>query len=173
MFEFYHVVSDFNKVIDKVRRREFSRADDEQKELLKGSRYLFLKNDQNLSVKQKGNLDAILKLNENLNAVYILKDALKLLYSYDIREKVGELIDLWCQYAEQTGIHEVTAFARRLQRHREGILNHCDYQISTGKLEGSNNTIKVIKRKAYGFHDKRYFALKVKQTLNGRQRNWT
>lgn len=173
VFDFYHVVRDFNKVIDKVRRRELARADGDEKELLKGSRYLFLKNDEKLSARQKVKLDDILKVNSNLNAVYILKDALKLLYSYDIREKVSELIDLWCQYADQTGIPEVSAFGRRLQMHREGILNHCDYNISTEKLEGTNNTIKVIKRKAYGYRDQRYFTLKVKQQLNDRQRNWT
>jgi transposase len=48
-----------------------------------------------------------------------------------------------------------------LQRHRDGILNHCHYPIHTGKLEGVNNKIKVIKRKAYGFHDLRYFTLKI------------
>jgi len=46
-----------------------------------------------------------------------------------------------------------------------GILNHCDYPIHTGKLEGVNNKIKVIKRKAYGFHDLRYFSLKIIQAF--------
>ena len=50
--------------------------------------------------------------------------------------------------------------------HREGILNHCDYAIHTSRLEGINNTIKVIKRKAYGFRDDRYFTLKVKQAFD-------
>ena len=50
-----------------------------------------------------------------------------------------------------------------------GILNHCDYAIGTSPLEGVNNKIKVIKRKAYGFHDPKYFALKVKQALPGRK----
>jgi len=46
------------------------------------------------------------------------------------------------------------------------ILNHCRYPIHTSKLEGINNTIKVIKRDAYGYHDERYFALKVKQAFD-------
>ena len=44
-------------------------------------------------------------------------------------------------------------------------LSHCDYPIHTGKIEGVNNKIKVIKRKAYGFHDLRYFTLKIYQAF--------
>ncbi len=53
-----------------------------------------------------------------------------------------------------------------LQRYRYGIINHCDYPIHTGKLEEVNNKIKVIKRKAYGFHDLRYFTLKIYQAFS-------
>ena len=53
-----------------------------------------------------------------------------------------------------------------LERHRQGILNHCEYPIHTSKLEGVNNKIKVIKREAYGYHDERYFSLKVKQAFD-------
>jgi len=60
---------------------------------------------------------------------------------------------------------EVTKFVKTLRRYQHGILNHCDYPIHTGKLEGVNNKIKVIKRKAYGFHDLRYFSLKIIQAF--------
>jgi len=57
-------------------------------------------------------------------------------------------------------------FANVLERYRDGIINHCDYPVHTGKLEGVNNKIKVIKRKAYGFHDLRYFTLKIYQAFS-------
>ena len=60
---------------------------------------------------------------------------------------------------------EVHKFANMLDKYRYGILNHCDCPIRTGKLEGVNSKIKVIKRKAYGYHDYRYFALKIIQTF--------
>jgi transposase len=67
--------------------------------------------------------------------------------------------------ARLVGHPAVDRFARRLERYSYGILNHCDYPIHTSRLEGVNNKIKVIKRKAYGFHDNRYFALKVIQAF--------
>ncbi|MCL0064956.1 transposase [Dehalococcoidia bacterium] len=54
-------------------------------------------------------------------------------------------------------------FAQTLDSYRYGLINHCCYPINTGKLEGMNNKIKVIKRIAYGFHDDDYFMLKIKQ----------
>ncbi len=57
-------------------------------------------------------------------------------------------------------------FARTLERHREGILNHSDYPIHTRRLDGINNRIKLIKHHAHGFRDDRYFVLKVEQALD-------
>ena len=60
-------------------------------------------------------------------------------------------VDHWCTLAEQSGIKALTKFARNLRRHEKGIANHSSYPIHTGRLEGINNKIKVIKRQAYGF----------------------
>ncbi len=56
-------------------------------------------------------------------------------------------------------------FARTLKRYAYGIINHCKYPLHTSRLEGINNKIKVIKRKAYGFHDIEYFALVIKNAF--------
>ncbi|HRU01577.1 MAG TPA: transposase [Victivallales bacterium] len=70
-------------------------------------------------------------------------------------------MDEWCALAKTVNHPAVSKFAKTLEHCRYGILNHCDYPIHTGKLEGLNNKIKVIKRKAYGFHDLRHFSLKI------------
>ncbi|MFC1840355.1 transposase, partial [Thermodesulfobacteriota bacterium] len=71
----------------------------------------------------------------------------------------------WCDLARSLNNRSLNAFVKMLERHRYGIINHCEYPIHTGKLEGVNNKIKVIKRKAYGFHDLRYFTLKIYQAF--------
>ena len=58
-------------------------------------------------------------------------------------------------------------FTGKLQKHKQGILNYCIFPINTGKLEGMNNTLKVLKRKHYGFQDNEYFILKAKSIFNG------
>ena len=96
----------------------------------------------------------------------ILKEKLKHIWTYRSRTWAGKALDQWCELAKSLKNQSVNTFVRMLQRYRYGIINHCDYPIHTGKLEGVNNKIKVIKRKAYGFHDLRYFTLKIYQAFS-------
>jgi len=164
VFDFFHVVQGFSKVIDHVRRTEYLRAKGEHREILKGSRYLLLKNEENLNDEQQSRLERLLEFNRTLSMVYILKDQLKLLYYYSDPRRVKNSLDCWCTMAEQIEHPTVRAFAKRLRFFEYGIINHADYPIGTSMLEGINNKIKVIKRKAYGFQDDKYFILKVKQS---------
>ncbi len=165
VFDFFHVVQAFGRVIDKVRREEYLKANEQDRKVLKGSRYLLLKNEENLTDKQQSRLKDVLELNSTLNMLYVLKDHLKLIYYCNDRQKAKKTLDDWCEMAGQIEHPSVKGFIRRLRFFEYGILNHADYPIGTSKLEGVNNKIKVIKRKAYGFHDSEYFALKVKQAF--------
>jgi len=163
VFDFFHVVQGFGRVIDQVRRSEYARAKGQNRQVIKGSRYLLLKNEENLSDDQRIRLQDLLEVNRTLSQVYLLKDQLKLLFVYDQRKKVRKALDDWCHMARHVNHPAVRKFADQLEYFAYGILNHADYPIGTSKLEGINNKIKVLKRKAYGFHDDRYFILKVKQ----------
>jgi transposase len=163
VFDFFHVVQSFGRVIDAVRRSEYARAKADDRQVIKGSRYLLLKNDENLTLGQRRHLKSLLKINQTLSAVYVLKDQLKMVFYSSDRDVAKKTLDDWCDMAEQIRHPAVRAFIKRLRYFEYGILNHADYAIETSRLEGINNKIKVIKRKAYGFHDDRYFILKVKQ----------
>ena len=165
VFDFFHVVQAFGRAIDKVRRDEYIKAGQQDRKVLKGSRYLLLKNEENLSDNQKHRLEKVLELNSTLSILYILKDQLKLIYYYSDPEKVKQTLDDWCRMAEHVDHPAVKTFIKRLRFFEYGIIAHADYPIGTSRLEGVNNKIKVIKRKAYGFHDSKYFALKVKQAF--------
>jgi transposase len=165
VFDFFHVVQAFGKVIDTVRRDEYRKATRQDKNVLKGSRYLLLRNAENLTDEQANRLEEVLALNETLSVLYVLKDQLKMVYYYSDRRKVKTTLDSWCRMAETIDHPDVRRFVGRLRFFQYGILNHADYPIGTSELEGANNKIKVIKRKAYGFHDTDYFVLKVKQAF--------
>jgi transposase len=165
VFDFFHVVQAFGKVIDAVRRDEYRNATDQEKKVLKGSRYLLLKNPENLKDDQPNRLEEVLALNETLSVLYVLRGQLKMLYYYSDRRTVQKMLDDWCRMAATIDHPDVQRFIKRLRFFEYGILNHADYPIGTSELEGANNKIKVIKRRAYGFHDSEYFALKVKQAF--------
>lgn len=164
VFDFFHVVSAFNKVIDKVRNAEYKKARGMHKEVLKGSKYLLLKNTVR-GKKHREQLQKILELNQTITTVMILKEMLKRIWSYKYRGWADHRLKEWCELARSVGYGCVNKFASRLEKYSYGILNHCSYPIGTSRLEGCNNKIKVIKRQAYGFHDERYFALKIIQAF--------
>ncbi len=167
VFDLFHVVANFSRVIDKVRNHEYRKASKEDKNVYKGAKYLLLKNRRNVRKQShRKQLKELLALNQVINTVMILKDKLKHIWTYRSRTWAAKTLNQWCDLALSLNIRSVDAFVKMLQRHRYGILNHCDYPIHTGKIEGVNNKIKVIKRKAYGFRDIRYFTLKIYQAFS-------
>jgi transposase len=161
VFDLFHVTAAFSRLIDRVRNMEYHKADPQLKNLMKKSRFLLLKNPQNVKIHERPRLKAILKNNESLALLYILKEYLKRLWQYRYRAAAEKFLRYWCQLARQSRIRSLLEFVKMLLRYKYGILNHCYYHIHTGKLEGINNKIKVIKRKAYGYTDVQYFALKI------------
>jgi transposase len=171
VFDLFHVVKEFNKTIDKVRNKEYRKASQEGKEVLKGSKYLLLKNKKNFRKGERGRLREVLQLNENIATMYILRDMIKRIWKYKYRRWAEKRIDDWCELAVESEIPEAIQFAHRIKRYSYGIINHCQYPISSGCIEGTNNKLKVIKRRSYGFHDTGYFILKAKQAFPGHQLN--
>jgi len=168
VFDLFHAVKDFNEVINQVRRTEFAKATAQGKELLKGSKYLLLHNWVHVRGNNRSWLEEILKMNAPLWEAYVLKELLKRIWSYSSRACAEQSLSSWYGLASQHPHRAVRAFAQKILRHSEGILNHCDYPIDTSRLEGVNNKIKFIKRRAYGFHDTDYFILKIKQAFPGK-----
>ena len=162
VFDKFHVIKNYSTVINKVRILEFHKASKEHKEAIKGTKYLLLKNKDTLKKDKKEQLAALLKLNENINIAVILKDHLKKLWDYKSVGCANRCLDSWISTALASEIRPIVNFAQSLNRYRYGLINHCHYPINSGKLEGMNNKIKVIKRIAYGFHDDEYFILKIK-----------
>lgn len=167
VFDLFHMVSAYGRLIDKVRNSEKKKASKEDKSVYKGTKYLLLKNRVRKHC-HKQHLKELLELNETISTVYILKEKLKNIWKYKYRACAKKCLEEWCSLARSVEDPELDKFANTLENQAYGIINHCDYPIHTSKLEGVNNKIKVIKRKAYGYHDSRYFMLKVKQAFDNR-----
>jgi len=109
----------------------------------------------------KARLEKLLSLNKNLSIAYILKEELRSLWQCDTREEAETSLYVWVLSAFVSGIKLLKDFAVRLLGHKSGILNYFHSFATTGKVEGINNKIKVLKRKAYGFRDLEYFKLRL------------
>jgi transposase len=166
VFDRFHVVKLLNKKLTQLRRQLYRQAtSDLKKKVLKGTRWLLLKNPENLDpVKgEPGRLREALRLNESLATACYLKEDLR-----QIWEQLGrfparmKLLD-WYHQAIDSGIRVLQDFARTLLAHADGILAWYDYPISTGPLEGTNNKIKTLNRQHYGLRDGEFFTLKLYQ----------
>ncbi len=168
VFDLFHVVKQFNRAMNTVRNREYRNAKKEHKKVIKGSRYILLKGKRKLNQNEKQHLKELIEINKNISTTYILKDLLKELWKYKYLACAKKALAEWTRIAKESGIPEMIYYARRLNKYSYGIINHCKYQINSGKIEGTNNTLKVIKRSAYGYLDPNYFILKCKQAFPGK-----
>ena len=161
VYDKFHLLSELSRAIDKIRRSEYALASKDDRDVIKGSKYLLFKHKESLSDKQQAHLSRLLSLNFTLNTTYILKDDLYQLWNCPNEEAAEKHIQSWIQKAKTTAIKELISYAKMLSRHMQGILNYFDFPITTAKVEGINNKIKVLKRKAYGYRDILYFELKI------------
>lgn len=173
VYDLFHVIAKYGReVIDRVRVDQANklRHDKPARRLVKRSRWLLLRNPENLAVDQANKLDELLAANAPLTTVYILKAQLKELWYAPDEETARARWRCWLAMAEESGIHALQLFARRLSNYLEGIVSSAHYRLNTSVLEGMNNKIKVLKRMAYGYRDKTYFFLKIKDAFPGKAR---
>lgn len=170
VYDLFHVVAKYGReVIDRVRvdRANELRSDPRGRRVIKGARWLLLKNRDHLSAGQDVELDELLAANHSLFVVYVLRDALKDLWQQRHPDEAARAWRNWYRKAVRSRIGALVHFARRLRPYAAGILAHCRFPLGTNLVEGINNRIKVIKRMAYGFRDDDYFFLKIRAAFPG------
>ena len=164
VFDHFHIVKLFNDKLSDLRRALFRESHQQgDKHVIKGIRWLLLKNPENLdqSRDEQQRLEKALELNKPLATAYYMKEDLRRLWSQRGKQEAYEFLIDWIWRAGTSGIDMLFRFARTLATHMDGILAYYDYPISTGPLEGTNNKIKTMKRQAYGFRDHEFFKLKI------------
>ena len=134
-----------------------------QKQVIKGTRWLLLKNPENLDQDRQEDerLNEALRLNQPLALAYYLKEDLRQFWEQSSKTAAATFLEDWIARAQSAGIPFLLRFSKTLALHRRGLLAYYDYPISTGPLEGTNNKIKTMQRQAYGFRDREFFKLKI------------
>lgn len=163
VFDKFHLISNYNQAIDKVRREQWREADEENKSFIKGQRYNLFRNPVNLKPHQKTELEELLKINEPLLKTYVLKDSLKKLWAYVYPKSAEKYLNKWISWAKQTELQPLITFAKGLDRDRDEILSFIRHRITSAKLEAFNATISRIVKRACGYRDLEYLFLKIRQ----------
>jgi transposase len=157
----YHVVTMVNRAIDETRRDMVRQLRGQQRQVIKGSRFLLLTGLENLKPSSLERLMMLMEVNEPLYAAYLLKEDLRTFWNLPNEQLGAAFLDNWIDQADSLSLPHFSKLAETLNRHRQGLLSYFKHRISTGPLEGLNNKIKVLKRQAYGFRDMVYFKLRL------------
>lgn len=162
VFDHFHIIKLMNDKLSQLRRELYHELTDlHQKKVLKGTRWLLVKNPENLKqtsrVDELARLNEALKLNEPLAQAYYLKDELRRFWEQRTKTAAAKFLDDWCRRAEATGIRVLTTMCKTLRGYRTGLLNWYNHPISTGPVEGTNNKIKLLQRRAYGYRSYPHF----------------
>lgn len=164
VFDKFHVVKLMNEKLSDLRRALYREATEQlDKDVLKGTRWLLMKNPDHLDEarNEAARLQEALELNQPLATAYYLKEDLRQLWSQKSKAAAGKFLDRWIRRAASSGIRILQQFAKTLQAQRQGLLAWYDFRISTGPLEGINNKVRTLQRTAYGYRDQEYFRLKL------------
>ena len=161
VFDKFHVLKLMNERLDDLRRQMVREAEGPLKLRIKGTRFLLLRNPENLTQEQLPKLQEALRLNEPLLLGWYLKEELRELWSQPSRPQMKAFLLDWCDKAQQTSVGQLHQMAKTLRVHASGILAYADYPITSAKLEGINNKIKTLTKRSYGFHDQNFFLLKL------------
>jgi transposase len=163
LFDKFHVVRHLNEALDKVRKREYARLTGRSREYIKGQKYMLLSRWEHLNSDGRESLKKLLKANKRLHTAYLLKESFGQLWGYKREGWARRFFENWLCALKWQRLKPYEEFAKMIDRHWDGIAAFCQLEnkVSLGFVEGLNNKIRVIQRRAYGLRDEEYLRLKV------------
>lgn len=163
VFDKFHVLRHLSDALDQVRRHEYKRVNDKERKFIKGQRYNLLSHKANLDMEGRHALRLLLKANKRLNTAYVLKESFAQLWDYNNPTWALKFFKNWKAQLKWQRLKPFEQFAAIIDRHWDGIVSYChpENKVSLGFMEGLNNKIRVIQRRAYGIKNTKYLQLKV------------
>ena len=155
VFDRFHVQKLASDAVDEVRREQVRRCretDPDAAAAIKKSRYALLRNPWDLSRKEWGKLSAIQEHNAPLYRAYLLKESLADVFREAAAEQAESELARWLAWASRSKLAPFVKAARTVRKYKTGILAYFRTRLTNGLSEGINNKLRVIARRAFGFH---------------------
>ncbi len=163
LFDKFHIIRHLGDALDTVRKHEYARLTGSTRKFIKGQKYTLLSHRQNLSPDAKRNLKTLLAANKRLNIAYLLKETFGQLWNYNSEAWARKFFENWRASLKWQRLKPYEKFAAMIEKHWDGIAAYCkpENKVALGFVEGLNNKIRVIQRRAYGLRDEEYIKLKI------------
>ena len=154
----FHLMMNLNQAVDEVRRQQWRKASEQDRKLIKGSRFLTLAHAENLDQSGKEKLQALLEVNEELSIAY----QLKAIFGYQRQGWALRALDQWCEMAQTSELSSFQRLARGFHKQRERVCADVKHRLTSGKIEGFNNLLSRIIHRACGIRDLDYLEMKLR-----------
>lgn len=153
----YHCVQLVTEALDVERRKAWNDlrrlGDQSAAKTFKGARWVLLKRPENLSTDQAATLRKLRNRGGAVWRAYSLKEAFRAIFAGDLDEhQSATALDRWCSKASRSRLPAFVRVAKTIRKHRDGILAAIRLNINNARAEGLNNHVRLITRRAYGFH---------------------
>lgn len=163
LYDKFHVMRHLGEALDKVRKMEYGRLSGKDRSYIKGQKYTLLSHRENLTLDGRKALKKLLTANKRLNTAYLLKESFGQLWSYRREGWARRFFDNWKDSLKWQRLKPYEKFTKMIERHWDGIAaySRSENKVKLGFVEGLNNKIRVIQRRAYGLRDEEYLRLKI------------
>lgn len=163
LYDKFHVMRHLGQALDTVRKQEYKRLTERDRSFIKGQKYTLLSRKENLTLEGRQALKKLLDANKRLHTAYVLKESFGQLWEYQTEGWARRFFENWKAALKRQRLKPFEDFAEMIERHWDGIAAYAkaENKVSLGFVEGLNNKIRVIQRRAYGLRDEEYLRLKV------------
>jgi transposase len=163
LFDKFHILKKLGEALNTIRLNEYRRLSEKDRQYIKGQKYTLLAHPQNLTLSGRRALKVLLTANKRLNTAYVLKESFGQLWDYQREGWARRFFDNWRDSLKWQRLKPYEKFAAMIESHWDGIAAYCkvENKVCLGYVEGLNNKIRVIQRRAYGYRDEDYLRLKI------------
>jgi transposase len=163
LYDKFHILTHLGAAMDKVRKREYARLSGQDRRFIKGQRYTLLSHWGNLTAEGRAALKLLFRANKRLNTAYLLKESFGQLWDYRSPRGAWRFFCQWRDALRWQRLEPFERFARLVATHWDGIVAYCheENKVPLGFVEGLNNKIRALQRRAYGYRDEEYLCLKI------------
>jgi len=157
VFDKFHVVRTVTEAVDKVRRGEHKVLTAAGDDRLKGTKHLWLYNEENIPEWRKAEFNAIRETHLQTGRAWAIKEALRDFWAFSYPKRAACFFRHWYFWATHSRLKPIVTAARTLKRHLPNILTYFKHRISNATAEGLNNKIQMVKEMACGFRNREHY----------------
>lgn len=163
VFDKFHVLRHLNEALDPVRKSEDARLHGQDRQFIKGQKYTLLSRREPLTLEGRRALQQLLHANKRVPTAYLLQESFRQWWDYEQEGWARRFFAPWRAALKWQRLKPYEKFAEMIERHGDGMAAYChrENKVALGFVEGLNNKIRVLQRRAYGLRDEEYLGLKI------------